>query len=99
MVEILLTVLAGSPATAEHIFQQIRSAPGGSDIRAVFADASNYTEGDFCGRLHALLMTIAADTPLLTAVEQYQRWYPELARYSFHTRTMTGTPPNPATLG
>jgi WD40 repeat protein len=97
VVEILLSVLAGSPATAQRIFQEVRSAAGGSDIRAVFAGATDYTQGDFCGRLHEALATIAGDTPLLTAVEEYQRWCPELARYSFHTRAMTGTPPPPGT--
>src|SRR5581483_8797347 len=29
---ILLAMLAGSPATAQRIFHEIRSAPGGSDI-------------------------------------------------------------------
>jgi len=29
---------------------------------------------------------------LLTAIEEYQRWCPELARYSFHTRAMTANP-------
>ena len=95
VVEILLAVLAGSPATAQDIFREIRYASGGGDIRAVFAGASNFTEGDFCGRLNAVLVRIARDTPLLTAVEEYQRWCPELARYSFHTRAMTGTPPPP----
>jgi hypothetical protein len=88
----LLAVLAGSPATAQHIFREIMSAAGGSDIRTVFAAASAFTEGDFCSRLHAVLAAIAEDTPLLGAIEEYQRWCPELARYSFHTRAMTANP-------
>jgi hypothetical protein len=93
VVQILLAVLAGSPATAQHLFHEIRSAARGSDIRAVFAEASDFTEGDFCGRLHSVLLGIAGDMPLLTAVEEYQHWCPALARYSFYTRAMTGDPP------
>ena len=29
----------------------------------------------------------------MTATSEYQRWCPALARYSFHTRTMTAKPP------
>jgi hypothetical protein len=65
-----------------------------SDIRAVVADTSDFTEGDFCGRIHTVLVRISGDIPLLTAVEEYQRWCPALARYSFHTRTMMGEPPS-----
>ena len=52
----------------------------------MFAEASNFTEGNFCSHIYLELERISSDFPLLTAVETYQRWYPRLARYSFHTR-------------
>ena len=95
-VQILLAVLVGSPATAQRIFHEIRSAADGSDIFTVFAEASEFTHGDFCGRMHTELGRIAGNTPLLAGIEEYRRWCPALARYSFHTRAMTGEPPSPS---
>jgi len=93
VVQILLAVLVASPATAQRIFREIKAAPDGSDILTVFAGASEFTGGDFCDRIRMELARISGDIPLLTGIEEFRRWCPTLARYSFHTRTMAGEGP------
>ena len=95
VVQILLAVLVGSPAAAQRIFRELLSATADSDVLTIFAKAAtpDFAEGHLCARISAELARIAKDTPLLTATREYQRWCPTLARYSFHTRTMTAEPP------
>jgi hypothetical protein len=65
-----------------------------SDILTVFATASaaHLPESHLYVRIATELVRISESTPLMTAMSEYQRWCPELARYSFHTRTMTAKP-------
>jgi len=95
VVQILLAVLVGSPAAAQRIFRELMDATADSDIRTIFAKTAtaDFAEGHLCARIGAELTRIAEDTPLLAAIGEYQRWCPTLARYSFHTRTMTAEPP------
>jgi hypothetical protein len=90
-VQILLAVLVGSPATAQLIFRDLMAAPAGNDVVTVFTSAASthVADANRCARIAAELAAIAEDTPLLTDPEEYKRWCPTLARYSFHTRTMT----------
>jgi hypothetical protein len=95
VVQILLALLVGSPAAAQRIFGELMAATPDRDILTVFAKAgaADLPESHLCARLGAELARISEDTPLLTATSEYQRWCPTLARYSFHTRTMTAKPP------
>jgi hypothetical protein len=94
VVQVLLAVLVGSPAAAQRIFRELTDATPDSDVLTVLAKTANadFAEGHLCARIGAELARIAEDTSLLTAIEEYQRWCPRLARYSFHTRTMTAEP-------
>ncbi len=88
VVQVLLVVLVGKPAAAERIFRQLMDAPTDSDILTVLAKVADagLVEGPFCSRLSTELTRIAERTPLTIAINEYQRWCPRLARYSFHTR-------------
>jgi hypothetical protein len=99
-VQILLAVLVGSPAVAQRIFRELMAETADSDILAIFAKAAtaDVAERNLCARIGAELTKIAEDTPMLIATGEYQRWCPTLARYSFHTRTMTAGPPAPNVL-
>ena len=96
VVQILLAVLVGSPAAAQRIFRELMAATPASDILTVFAKAgaADLPESHLCARISAELIRISEDTPLMTATSEYQDWCPTLARYSFHTRTMTAKPPS-----
>ena len=96
VVQILLAVLVGSPAAAQRIFRELMAATLDSDVLTVFAKAgaADLPESHLCARIGAELARISEDTPLMTATSEYQRWCPTLARYSFHTRTMTAMPPS-----
>jgi hypothetical protein len=99
VVQILLAVLVGSPAAAQRIFRELMTAPPESDIHTVLAKAAatGLPDSPLCARISAELARISEDTLLLIAISEYQRWCPTLARYSFHTRIMTGSPPSPDT--
>jgi WD40 repeat protein len=103
VVQILLAILVGSPAAAQRIFRELMAATPEGDILTVFAKtgAADSPESNLCARIGAELRRISEDTPLMLATSEYQRWCPTLARYSFHTRTMTARPPSidaPASL-
>ena len=87
-------MLVGNPAAAQRIFRELMAARPDSDILTVFAKAgaADVPESHLCARISAELVRISENTPLLTAASEYQRWCPTLARYSFHTRTMTAEP-------
>jgi hypothetical protein len=91
VVQILLAILVGSPQAAQRIFHEILAAAPESDILAVFVKAAtaDSLENHLCHHISAELGNIFEDTPVITASSEYQRWCPILARYSFHTRTMT----------
>ena len=95
VVQILLAVLVASPVSAQGIFRDIGTAPDDSNILTVLAGASEFTGGGFCDRIRAELARIAETTPMLTNIEEFRKWCPALARYSFHTRTLAGEPPPP----
>jgi KAP family P-loop domain len=95
VVQILLAVLVGSPAAAQRIFHELMAATPDTDILTIFAKAANadFAEGHLCAHIGAEMARIAEATPLWVATGEYQRWCPALARYSFHTRTLTAEPP------
>jgi hypothetical protein len=92
VIQILLAILAGQPAAAQPIFTELMSAAPGSDILQVLgkAAADDFPEASACRSISAALNSITAETAVMTTIEEYQRWCPVVARYSFHTRTMTG---------
>jgi hypothetical protein len=96
VVQILLALLVGSPAAAQRIFRELITVTPESNILTVFAKAgaADFPESHLCARIGAELVRISEDTRLMTATSEYQRWCPTLARYSFHTRTMTAKPPS-----
>ena len=96
VVQILLAVLVGNPAAAQRIFRELMAARPESDILTIFAKAgaADFPESHLCARISTELVKISENTPLMTATSEYQRWCPTLARYSFHTRTMTAKPPS-----
>jgi hypothetical protein len=73
-VQVLLAILVGRPTAAHRVFTEIMCAPPDSDVLSVLADIS------------VELGKIAQQVPLHGHVEEYHRWCPVLARYSFHTR-------------
>ena len=90
-VQILLAILVGSPAAAPQIFEDLMEASPGSDILTVLAgttaqDPPRQTQRN---RIAAQLAAIDGHTHMQTAVGEYQRWCPQLARHSFHTRILT----------
>jgi len=96
-VQILLALLVGSPAAAQRIFQRLMDSSPGSDLFTVLADlaaATDSAEHLEYARLSSQLATIAEGTALLTGVWEYQHWCPQLARHSFHTRTVTSQAPS-----
>jgi WD40 repeat protein len=93
-VQILLAILVGNPTAAEYIFRELIAATPDSDIATVFAKtaAADFPERHLCARIGAELTRISKDIPTMTVTSEYQRWCPTIARYSFHTRTMTANP-------
>ena len=91
VVQILLAILVGRPEAAQRIFCELMTAMPESDILTVFAKAAtaDSPESYLCARMGAELAKIAEDILVTTATSEYQHWCPALARYSFHTRTMT----------
>jgi uncharacterized protein YegL len=93
-VQILLAIMVGSPAAAPRIFKDLMGASPDSDILAVLAstnaqDPARQAQRD---RITAYLTAIAHHTYMQTSAREYQRWCPQLARHSFHTRTLTAKP-------
>jgi hypothetical protein len=41
-----------------------------------------------CAAISTVVKRLAQDTDLVTRTGEYQRWCPQLARYSFHTREL-----------
>jgi hypothetical protein len=94
VVQILLAILVGCPAAAPRIFHELMAAPPDSEILTIFAKAASadFPEGHHCAHIGKEMTKIDKATPLLVATAEYQHWCPALARYSFHTRTMTAEP-------
>jgi hypothetical protein len=99
VVQFLLAVLVASPAAARRIFRELMSASPEDDIRTVLAKAAapDFSHSQSCVRIGAQLARICEEIPVLTATGEYQHWCPTLARYSFHTRSMTAEPSSPNT--
>lgn len=81
------------------IFQRLITAPGDKHLADILATADPapaagaaiFTRSP-AQRLLAELLTIISETGLPGTVAPYQRWCPQLARYSFHTRDIAGRP-------
>jgi hypothetical protein len=85
VVQILLAVLVGTPDAAPAIFTAIRSAAYDADIVNV-VHAADPTSGP---RVAGLISGIRPQAhEAVTDIRAYQRWCPELARYSFYTRSL-----------
>jgi uncharacterized protein YegL len=89
-VQILLAILVGSPIVAPRIFEDLMEASPDSDFLAVLETevAQDSTQQPQRSRITAELIAIASRTQMQTAVKEYQRWCLQLARHSFHTRTL-----------
>jgi WD40 repeat protein len=85
VVQILLAVLVGTPDAAPAIFTAIRSAAYDADIVNV-VHAADPASGP---RVAGLISGIRPQAHEAVAdIRAYQRWCPELARYSFYTRSL-----------
>jgi KAP-like P-loop domain-containing protein len=95
--QILLAMLVSSPEAAHQIFQQIMDEPPDSDILKILtAIPDAYPRMQECVRLSRQVAALVEQIPAETGVREYQRWCPVIARYSFHTRTLTNVvPQNP----
>jgi KAP family P-loop domain len=94
-VQILLAILAGTPTLARTIFEQLLTASAEDDLLTVIAETSTGQAGKT--QLEPIMTTlekISTEKPLPAKAGEYQRWCPALARYSFHTRTLAGLPPD-----
>jgi len=98
VVQILLAILVGAPTTSRTIFTAILHAASGDLIELLRNDhPSGVADNDWAAAgttRHQVIDTLqkshAADsTPVNTTLAVYQQWCPRLARYSFHTRTLT----------
>jgi hypothetical protein len=88
VVLILLAILVGAPTQSAAIFTAIHEADPASDLTSVLCtDSTN----PFQVELGQLLATILQEQPSWTGTAQaFQSWCPRLARYSFHTRSLSG---------
>ncbi|MFD5078210.1 hypothetical protein [Streptomyces sp. NPDC058371] len=87
MVQILLTLIVGTPHQASDVFRALLAAPNvkiTDVLRGMPAEAS---VGD---RVAELIERINAEVPVIMDVSIYQQWCPKLARFSFYTRNLAG---------
>ena len=79
-----------TPEAAHQIFQQIMDEPPDSDILKILtATPDAYPRMQECVRLSRLVAELVEQIPAVEGIREYQRWCPVIARYSFHTRTLT----------
>jgi hypothetical protein len=94
IVQILLAMLVSSPEAAHQIFQQIMDEPPSSDIlRILTATSGTYPKIQEYVRLSRQIALLVEQIPAVAGIKEYQRWCPVIARYSFHTRTLTNVAP------
>ncbi|WRZ87768.1 P-loop NTPase fold protein [Streptomyces sp. NBC_01007] len=86
VVQILLAVLVGSPHHSTAIFETILKADRASHITQALRAAP--LDNAFVSTLTGLIDEISATTPVITATVEYQPWCGQLARFSFHTRSL-----------
>jgi hypothetical protein len=98
VVQVLLAILVGAPTTSRAIFTAILHATTGDLVELLLddhptgvADSDWATAGTDRRRVIDTLHNVHVDslTPVNTTLTDYQQWCPRLARYSFHTRTLT----------
>jgi KAP family P-loop domain/Caspase domain len=89
-VQILLAVLVGWPAIARLLFTEIMRAPADADIFQVLNRVVSASSLE--ARLRAKISTdfenVTQQLPWRGQIDEYRRWCPVLARYSFHTCAM-----------
>ncbi|MET9116010.1 P-loop NTPase fold protein [Streptomyces longwoodensis] len=90
IVQILLATLVGHPRHSTVILKTIMKAdPSGHISDALKACPPNHAPAR---TLAQLIEEITTQMPVITAIGHYQPWCADLARFSFHTRTLTEPP-------
>jgi hypothetical protein len=106
VVQILLAILVGAPTTSRAIFTGIMHATTGDLIELLHEDhPAGVAESDWAAaaatrrRVADALHKVRTDnsTCVNTTLTAYQQWCPKLARYSFHTRSLSITTPSSLT--
>ncbi|MFD8811055.1 P-loop NTPase fold protein, partial [Streptomyces sp. NPDC059627] len=94
VVQILLATLVGHPRHSTVILENIMKAdPSGHISDALKACPPDHAPAHTVAQL---IEEITTQMPVITATGRYQPWCADLARFSFHTRTLT-EPPEAAT--
>ena len=93
---VLLAVTVGTPDLARALLAKIRCAPTGDDIITVLRKPAPNREATLSEvrdaaltRIGDVLEEIREHTPLISNIDEYQRWGPHVARFSFYTRELT----------
>ena len=81
---LLLAVLVGAPAVAERLLSAIHDAGPDDKLMSVLTSLDPQAPA----RLTSTVERLSEDPGLPADIAAYQRWAPELARYSFHTRPL-----------
>lgn len=91
IVQVLIAVLAGSPAVAEEVFRALLEAQPADNILSVLQEMRPKAElQEPINRIRTEISALAKDTGLSLTAADYQRWCRTLARYSFRTRELAG---------
>ncbi len=86
VVQVLLAILAGSPGSAREVFERILSADPDADLLDVLGpDGERPVRPNPIAEIRAKLRHLHDQDGLPLELAEYQKWCPELARYSFWT--------------
>jgi WD40 repeat protein len=86
-VQVLIAILAGAPEIAHELFERILAANEVDGLLAALGldNGQPREEGDLLADIGAKLKRLNDEIGLPPKISEYQRWCPELARYSFRT--------------
>ena len=99
-VQVMLAILVGHPQFAREVFRLILDSGGAEAEAGDYADLAAVVEiagwgqatSHSFGIVHAFLIKIREDAPASVSMAECRRWCPRLARFSFYTRDLAGTP-------
>jgi WD40 repeat protein len=83
-VQVLIAILTGAPETACELFERILRANEGDDLLDVLGVDNDHQDGSIAD-IGRQLKRLKEETGLPLKISEYQKWCPQLARYSFRT--------------
>ena len=94
VVQVLLAAITADPVAAIQVFSHIMAASPGDSIQDVLRCITPHgPKACEVRRLAAQIAAIGQRNQAVTTAAGYQRWCPNLARYSFHTSSLGGAGP------